>query len=107
MTCPKVNPKLGPFANEEEGRRNCDLDINCSGVLAINCNKNVNALDVYLCEGEFAVDTQKVDCVYQKGKLNNDIMIFYCTIFVEQIYLFCIIPNNPYYKYPLTTIRHV
>ena len=76
MTCPKVNPKLGPFASEEEGRRNCDLDINCSGVLTINCNENVNALDVYLCEGEFAVDTQKVNCVYQKGKLNYDIMNF-------------------------------
>ena len=60
----------------EEGRRNCDLDIHCTGVLVINGNEHVGALDVYLCEGEFTVDTQKKNFVYQKGKLKFDTMNF-------------------------------
>ena len=75
QTCSKVNPravKAGPFDTVEGGRRYCDLDIHCTGVLVINGNKYVDALDVYLCEGEFIADTQKKNLVFQKGKPKFD-----------------------------------
>ena len=69
----------------EEGRRNCDLDIHCTGVLVINGNKYVDALDVYLCEGEFIPDTEKKNLVFQKGKPKFDTINFRS---------YHIIPNN-------------
>ena len=63
--CSKVIPNYGPYVNLEEGKKKCDQNLRCTGVLDTDCD--VDDRGIYLCEGEFTIDDLDESCVYQKG----------------------------------------